>query len=347
MEFETSKKQLKIFFLVAFGVTYFMGLFMWYGSANHMDVSAFPNAQMMYPACGVILAYGLTKKNDLNMPRGFFRCVLLFTAVLMIVSILSILLPDELIMITATPVSLWSFLTQILVVVGSLVSLVFFIKAGSVKRKAYGLKWRNAKSSIFCILLFLGLYLLRTLLSYTISGQFEQMVLLVKNPMTWISLGTLPINFFLVFLAFFGEEYGWRYYLQPLFQKRFGVRNGVILLGVIWGLWHLPVDFFYYSPDAGLVAAVAQQITCITLGIFFAYAYGKTRNIWVPVILHFLNNNLIPIISGNYSPDVLQDQQLTWGMLPMALLINALFFGGFILSKHINCQFETDKYSSS
>lgn len=346
MELETSKKQLKIFFLVAFGVTYFMGLFMWYGSANHMDVSAFPNAQMMYPACGVILAYQLTKKDDRNMPNGFFGSVLLFTFLLMLVSILSLLMPNELIMMKATPISLWSFLTQILIVIGSLVSLGLLVAAGSLKREAYGLKWRNGKASIFCILLFVGLYLLRTILSFTISGQFEQMIEIAKNKTTWITFGSLFINFFIVFLAFFGEEYGWRYYLQPLFQKRFGVRKGVLLLGVIWGLWHLPVDFFYYSPDAGLVAAVAQQITCITLGIFFAYAYGKTRNIWVPIILHFLNNNLVPIISGNYSADVLQNQQLTWGMLPMTLLINALFFGGFILSKHINCQFETDKYSS-
>ncbi len=336
MGLETSKKQLKIFFLVAYGVTYFMGLFMWYGYAHHMDVSAFPNVQMMYPACGVILAYLLTKKDDKNIPKGFFCSVLLFTFLLMLVSIFSLLMPNELIMIKATPISLWNLLSQLLIVIGSLVSLGLLVAAGSLKREAYGLKLRNVKASIFCILLFVGLYLLRTILSYTISGQFEQMILLVKNPMT------LPLNFFIVFLAFFGEEYGWRYYLQPLFQKRFGVRNGIILLGIIWGLWHLPIDFFYYSPDAGLVAAVAQQITCITLGIFFAYAYGKTRNIWVPVILHFLNNNLIPIISGNHSADVLQNQQLTWKMLPMALMINALFFAGFILSKHVNCQFETD-----
>lgn len=141
------------------------------------------------------------------------------------------------------------------------------------------------------------------------------------------------MQFFLVFIAFFGEEYGWRYYLQPLLQEKFGLRGGVLVLGIVWGLWHLPVDFFYYSQDAGLVMAAAQQITCITLGIFFAYAYMKTQNIWVPVILHFLNNNLIPIISGNYSADVLQSQNVSWEQLPMAFVINALFFGIFLFTK--------------
>ncbi|NLG03316.1 MAG: CPBP family intramembrane metalloprotease, partial [Clostridia bacterium] len=105
---------------------------------------------------------------------------------------------------------------------------------------------------------------------------------------------------------------------------------------IVWGLWHLPVDFFYYSPDAGLVAAVSQQITCITLGIFFAYAYMKTNNIWVPVILHFLNNNLIPVLSGNNSADVLKNQQMAWSDLPLALLLNGIVFGLFILSKEFS-----------
>ena len=122
--------------------------------------------------------------------------------------------------------------------------------------------------------------------------------------------------------------------MQPYLQRRFGLRGGVLLLGIVWGLWHLPVDFFYYtSPDMGLIALVSQLITCVTLGIFFAYAYMKTDNIWVPVILHFLNNNLVPILSGDYSMDVLQNQQLSWGQIPMALIINVIFFGLFIFAK--------------
>lgn len=32
-----------------------------------------------------------------------------------------------------------------------------------------------------------------------------------------------------------------------------------------------------------------------------AYVYMKTENIWVPVAVHFLNNNLIPVFAGNYT----------------------------------------------
>lgn len=97
-------------------------------------------------------------------------------------------------------------------------------------------------------------------------------------------------------MAFFGEEYGWRYYLQPLLQKKFGLKGGVILLGCVWAVWHLPIDFFYYTtPDMGLAALASQFVTCISLGIFMAYTYMKTQNIWVPIIIHFLNNNMVVV----------------------------------------------------
>ena len=59
----------------------------------------------------------------------------------------------------------------------------------------------------------------------------------------------------------------------------------------------------------------------------------KTDNIWVPVILHFLNNNLIPVITSNYSTDVLENQQFAWVDIPIALILNGIFFGIFIFAK--------------
>ncbi len=116
-------------------------------------------------------------------------------------------------------------------------------------------------------------------------------------------------------------------------QKRFGMRCGVLLLGVVWGLWHLPVDLFYYTQDSQLLMVLSQQVTCITLGIFFAYAYMKTNNIWVPVVLHFMNNNLVPIISNNYTSEVLENQTITRGEFLAGLVMNGLIFGVFLFAR--------------
>lgn len=178
------------------------------------------------------------------------------------------------------------------------------------------------------------LYSLRIGISCAVSGQIEAFGAIWTEPTTWVYLISIIFNFFLVVAAFFGEEYGWRYYLQPIMQKRFGLRGGVLLLGIVWGLWHLPLDFFYYTtPDMGVIYSFAQQITCIFTGIFMAYAYMKTENIWVPVAVHFLNNNLIPVFVGDYSSELLQGQSISWGDLIPALLLNLVIFGWFLFLK--------------
>ena len=66
-------------------------------------------------------------------------------------------------------------------------------------------------------------------------------------------------------------------FLQPILQEHFGMRKGVLILGVFWGLWHLPLNLFYYAPDTRLQSIAAQLITCIALSVFFAFAYIENR----------------------------------------------------------------------
>ncbi|MDE5823371.1 MAG: CPBP family intramembrane metalloprotease [Lachnospiraceae bacterium] len=73
---------------------------------------------------------------------------------------------------------------------------------------------------------------------------WENLLVWLKN-LIQFQLAVIPAKFFLVYEAFLGEEYGWRYYLQPLMQKRFGIRGGVLVLGVVWGIWHLPIAGSY------------------------------------------------------------------------------------------------------
>lgn len=320
---QMEKKQLGIYILVAYGITFLMGLPMWYAFEKGLDVSVFPNAQMLYPAAGVMLAYLVTEKADQRMPKRFFITYLAVAFLMLICVVGSVALPD---------IS-WMGICNIVLIVGSILLWIMLLMEKKEKRIAYGLKGQKKKASLLCVLLFVGLYLLRTILSYGVSGQISELGEIAANPYTWIIVASMFLNFFLVFVAFFGEEYGWRYYLQPLLQSCFGKRWGVIILGVVWGIWHLPVNFFYYSPGTGLISAVGQQITCITLGIFFAFAYMKTENIWVPVIMHFLNNNLVPVISGTYSADVLQGQSMSWVQLIPALVVNGVLFGGFLAAK--------------
>lgn len=108
----------------------------------------------------------------------------------------------------------------------------------------------------------------------------------------------IPMVFFHV-PVYFGEEYGWRFFLQPRLQKKFGKIKGVILLGVIWGIWHLPMVLFYCSTPENFFYAVTHQITgCIFLSIVFAYFYEKSGSLWCVVSFHSINNAIAGIVAA-------------------------------------------------
>ena len=330
---QTEKKQLLIYVIIAYGITYVMGLLMWYSYGKGLDLSAFPNAQMLYPAAGVMMAYLITKKGDKNLPTAFYIFFVALTAVLAVCTAASVLAPQNRDLMSM-PYSQWAPIMNYVIIGGSVIFWILLLQSGKEKRRSYGLNSEHWNISIRMILLFIGLYLLRFVIACALSGQLSEFGKIMANPTTWIIFFTVLVNFFLSVVAFFGEEYGWRYYLQPLLQKKFGLKGGVILLGCVWAVWHLPIDFFYYTtPDMGLAALASQFVTCISLGIFMAYTYMKTQNIWVPIIIHFLNNNMVVVFSGTYSADVLQNQQIHWGDIPVALVMNLLIFGWVIFLK--------------
>ena len=103
---------------------------------------------------------------------------------------------------------------------------------------AAGLTRQNWKSAVLIVLVFVGIYIVRTVVSVAVQGvadgsgmqYVKEWIAMFQNPVMWINIVALPINYFFVFIAFFGEEYGWRYYLQPVLQKRFGLRAGMSAL---------------------------------------------------------------------------------------------------------------------
>ena len=95
MNSKTDKKQFIIFLIAAYGVTYLMGLLMWYGNTQQLDLSAFANTQMMYPATGVMLAYLLTRKDDLNLPKWFFRIFTVITLFMLVSTVMTVIQPES------------------------------------------------------------------------------------------------------------------------------------------------------------------------------------------------------------------------------------------------------------
>ena len=96
--------------------------------------------------------------------------------------------------------------------------------------------------------------------------------------------------------AVFGEEYGWRGFLQSELVK-LGPRRGVFLVGLIWGVWHFPIILSgihtYPASATGLLLAV---VFFVLAGFVLGYAVMKTESIWVAAFMHGVLNSLYAFV---------------------------------------------------
>ena len=127
----TGKKRLWIFIAVAYGVTAVMSILMYIGFRQQIDLTAFVNTQMMYPACGVILGKMIASRKDEKLPMAGYIVVLVTTAVMMIISIMSVFIKLPVIdMGEAGKMDPWVVISQLPLIPGSIAAYICFWVCG-------------------------------------------------------------------------------------------------------------------------------------------------------------------------------------------------------------------------
>jgi uncharacterized protein len=109
-------------------------------------------------------------------------------------------------------------------------------------------------------------------------------IMLALSTLVWIFPQTL-------FAA--GEEIGWRgYMLTRLIDA--GVPRPVLVGGVIWGLWHMPIVFNPGNTSSSLPAlsAVALMGTVVLSGYVYARMRLETGSVWPAIVLHGAWNSI-------------------------------------------------------
>ena len=97
----------------------------------------------------------------------------------------------------------------------------------------------------------------------------------------------LPVTLFT-----FGEEYGWRGYLLPRLLPLGEIRASV-LLGVIWGVWHLPLLLAGLNYPGVNVWLAIIIFTFVTVALSFTYTwfYGASSgSVLIAAVFHASTN---------------------------------------------------------
>jgi membrane protease YdiL (CAAX protease family) len=102
-----------------------------------------------------------------------------------------------------------------------------------------------------------------------------------------------PIQAIFVAPILFGEEFGWRGYLQPRLFPQSPVLSAVVT-GIIWAYWHLPLNLRggNFPDDPRLGALVMFPVGAILLSIIFGWLVLKTGSIWSSSLAHAATNSI-------------------------------------------------------
>ncbi len=125
-----------------------------------------------------------------------------------------------------------------------------------------------------------------------------------SGPASSYTLGLFLFDIFLTLITGpLNEEAGWRGYALPRLQSRFSAFTSSIILGIIWGCWHLPLYLVYDRMPFYIFIFLV-----IILSIFMTWAYNNTKgSLVIAVLFHYCWNFM-----GTYIPGTL-------GLLPMMI----------------------------
>jgi len=156
----------------------------------------------------------------------------------------------------------------------------------------------NLTGNLKCYLLAFGLPLIffsaRRLLPIIVSGHSEWLGgFTFQNVLA--SVFMLAALSAVQSIGLLGEELGWRGYMNQKMELLLGTVGTCLVGGIVWGLWHFPMDISGYLDGNGTFSEVLfstfgrlAMLTCF--GAFLMWLTKKTNSVFPSVIAHFMYN---------------------------------------------------------
>lgn len=101
-----------------------------------------------------------------------------------------------------------------------------------------------------------------------------------------------------------GEELGWRGYLLPRLRT-LGEGKALLLSGVIWAVWHLPLMLLttqYHAGQNMLLYFPLFLLSALALGTAIGYTRLRTESVWPASIMHTAANFAWGFYALYYTP---------------------------------------------
>ena len=184
-------------------------------------------------------------------------------------------------------------------------AMVFYIggKKGGMNLLRSAGRWRVKPSywllawfgPLFIFLIGLGIYLI-------FGGQAPSFTVFREE------LNLIPLFLLVVFLPFngpVGEELGWRGYVLPRLQQRSGPLIASLVIGTVWGIWHLPT---FFNPESvqnslGWGFFIPYMVGTIANSVIMTWLYNKAKAsaLVAGIIWHAATDFWAPMFLADFS----------------------------------------------
>jgi membrane protease YdiL (CAAX protease family) len=120
---------------------------------------------------------------------------------------------------------------------------------------------------------------------------------------------SVPALFVVGLIAPLLEEPGWRGFALPRVLSNHSALTAAIYVGLLWGIWHIPLFWFpgiSYSllrAQVGWPTAIGSFVASVTaLSILFTFVYLKTRgSLLIVVLFHDAVNTSADLLAAPYT----------------------------------------------
>ncbi|MET9262293.1 type II CAAX endopeptidase family protein [Amycolatopsis sp. NPDC004079] len=101
------------------------------------------------------------------------------------------------------------------------------------------------------------------------------------------------------------EEPGWRDFALPHLQPKHGPLRGTLILGPLWGVWHLPLFFTEWGhwPNVTVWSVLEFVATAIAISFVMTWVFNRSgESLPIALLLHAGINNYLSVAWGELFP---------------------------------------------
>lgn len=134
-----------------------------------------------------------------------------------------------------------------------------------------------------------------------------------------------------------GEEFAWRGFLQGHLVRWIRVPWALVVLGLFWSLWHLPMLLAGYNyPDHPVLGAlVLFPLELVAASLFLGWLTLKSGSFWPAAFAHGATNGIEAGVLGNLRPS---QGQLRLDLLHLGLTLGLGLLAWWLLRRSSRSQ---------